>query len=172
MIRFSRKKIRGFNRKIRQLENWKKFILTYPFEKRNNKDPEIFRIHLRPFLWFNGKNPSVKLHEFLYKAFAEILIKLETDEKIVAQNLEIQLWLNYPRTIQSAVIVGTKDQFDLQNKKIDAKLTNLNLPKFFNGHFDEREFKIGNDVNYEFKISKDGKPIWTPHEKGDIWIVQ
>ncbi|RZJ67139.1 MAG: hypothetical protein EOO47_25125 [Flavobacterium sp.] len=99
-------------------------------------------------------------------------MKLKNKEGTTVQDLEIQLWLNYPRTIQSVVIIGTKKQIDLQNEKIDGKLTNLNPPKFFNGHFDKRKLKIGIDVNFQYKISKDGKPIWIPLKQGNIWIVQ
>jgi len=38
-----RKKIRGFQRKIRQLESWKSFIINYDFQ--NFKRKTIFRVN-------------------------------------------------------------------------------------------------------------------------------
>ena len=53
---FSRKKIRGFDRKLKQLEIWKNFILSYPPDKLTKASGQIFRIHLSPFYWNGDKN--------------------------------------------------------------------------------------------------------------------
>lgn len=170
MVKFSRKKIRGFKRKIKQLESWKNFILNYPIRNSTNA-PILFRIHLRPFYWFKNDNPSIYFHHFIYKAFEEIYLRLKNDEQFKTNSLDIQLWLFNPRTIKSKIMVGSKEQNDKKNMDIEAKSTNLNLPKLFNGHFENCVLKIGKDVNFEQRTEDDGTLSWTAHEKGSIWII-
>ncbi|RZJ53112.1 MAG: hypothetical protein EOO44_09570 [Flavobacterium sp.] len=170
MTKFSRKKIRGFKRKIKQLESWKNSILNYPI-RISNRAPISFRIHLRPFYWFKNENPSIYFHNFIYKAFEEIFLKLKNDEWFKTNSLDIQLWLFYPRTIKSIIIVGSKEQNDKKNVDIEAKSTNLNPPTLFNRHFDNCVLKVGKDVNFEQRTGDDGTLIWTSHEKGNIWII-
>ena len=172
MQTFSRKKIRGHNRKLQQLDDWKNSILKFPSDKFGFNPGQIFRLHLSPFHCFGYINLQGKFHRHLYKAYNEILKGLKDNQTIKDKGLIVQLWLFYPRTIRSLVIVAPKDKYDKRNSQVNAKDTNDNPPRLIRQSFKNKNWKIGEDNNFSMADQNSDEPIWLTHRQGDIWITE
>jgi len=172
MTTFSRKKIRGFYRKLQQLDDWKNSILSFPTDNFTKPSGQIFRIHLKPFYWYGDKNPHFKFHGHIYKAYADILQKLKDNEFVKHNKLIAQLWLFYPRTISSIIIVASHEQHQKRNGQIDAKETSLIPPKLFGDNFNAFKLKIGSDNVFELVDDNDENTNWLTRRQGDIWTVE
>jgi hypothetical protein len=92
---FSRKKIRGYNRKLNQLNSWKDFIISYDFEIINAAGI-IFRLYWGKIIWYRESIPNQRLHTLFFKAIHEVFESLKSNTKIKENNLSIQIWLFYP----------------------------------------------------------------------------
>lgn len=171
MTTFSRKKIRGFERKLKQLDNWKNNILSCPADVLGTPPKQIFRISLKKFYWSGDKNPHFKFHKHLYQAYSDILSKLKDNETVKKNKLTVQLWLYYPRTVRSLVIVAPQDQYLKRNSDINAKETKLLPPKVIRQAFQNHKWKIGNDNTFELDGPNDENAKWITHRRGDIWVV-
>ncbi|MBC7862242.1 MAG: hypothetical protein IAF38_04655 [Bacteroidia bacterium] len=172
MTKFSRKKIRGFDRKLKQLDRWKNFILTFPADNINKTAGVTFRIHLSPFIWFGDKNPHIKFHKHLYKAYFDILQKLKGNRDIINNDFKVQLWLYYPRTVRSIIFVGPEEQYQKRNGQIKPKETKLIPPRLFGNYFDEFTLKIGDDNIFESIDNNNENTEWLTHRQGDVWTVE
>lgn len=172
MTTFSRKKIRGFDRKLKQLDNWKNSILSFPADKLGTTPAQIFRIHLNPFIWYGDKNPHIKFHKYLYQTYSDIFSKLKDHETVKNNKLTVQLWLFYPQTIRSLVIVAPEDQRVKRNAKINATETKLLPPKIIGSVFSNQKWKIGDDKVFELVSTNDENSKWVTHRRGDIWVVE
>jgi len=168
MNAFSRKKIRGLDRKLKQLDAWKNFILDYPFSNETKTSGQIFRVQLSPFIWYQDKNPNIKFHKYLYEAYADILQKLKEKEVVKANKLTVQLWLFYPRTVRSLIIVATEEQKIKRNNEINATETMLSPPKIICQVFTKQRWKLGVDNVFE---TIEG-PMCLTHKIGDIWTAE
>ena len=171
MTTFSRKKIRGFDRKIKQLDSWKNFIISYPFEKMKATG-EIFRVHLPPFTWYSDQNPSVKFHIYFYKAYLEILKNLKDKETLIKKDMTVQLWLFYPRTVKSLIIIAPKDLYEKRNDQINSTLTKVNAPKYIQQFFNNYTLKTGVDNVFKSNNSLRENPDWKTIKLGDIWTIE
>lgn len=172
MTAFSKKKIRGFDRKLKQLDNWKKFIISNSKENFEKTDGQVFRIHLSPFYWYNDRNPHIKFHKHLYLAYFDILNRLKNDEFIKKNMLTVQLWLFYPRTIKSLVIVADKENYLKRNKLIKAEETKKSPPKLFDNNFDSFNLRLANDEVFEPIENNEKINDWRTHRLGEIWTVE
>ena len=172
MTAFSRKKIRGYDRKLRQLDLWKNHIISCPAEHLTTTSGRIFRIHLSPFYWYRDKNPHLKFHKHLYLAYLEILRKLVENEIVKKNNLTVQLWLFYPHTVRSLVIVSDMEHYQTRNESINALPTKESPPKLFNHYFDSFRLKRGDHNVFEPVDNIDSNTKWLTHRIGDIWTVE
>ena len=172
MTAFSKKKIRGFDRKLKQLDNWKKSIISCPTENLTKTNGQIFRIQLSPFYWYQDRNPHIKFHKHLYRAYLDILNQLKDNEFIRENKLTVQLWLFYPRTVKSLVIVADKENYLERNELIKAEDTKKSPPKLFSNNFDSFKLRLGNDNVFE-PIENNGEiSDWQTHRLGEIWTIE
>jgi len=172
MTTFSRKKIRGFDRKLRQLDDWKKIILAFPTNGYTKPSGQIFRIHLKPFHWYGEKNPNLKFHRHLYKVYADILQNLKNNEVIVQNNLRVQLWLFFPRTVRSLIIVAPYEHYEKRIKQIGAREVNISPPRLFGDYFKEFKLMLGEDIAFEAIDNNYENPKWLTRTQGNIWTVE
>jgi hypothetical protein len=172
MTKFSRKKIRGYARKLRQLVEWKNYIISYPNEDLAESSFHIFRIRLGPFYWYQNRNPHLKFHKHLYCSYLEILQKLNDNEILKKNKLSVQLWLYHPRTVKSLVIIAGKENLQDRVEIINALHTIERLPKLFNNYFDSFKLKISNDNVFKPLNKFDNNTEWLTIRLGDIWIVE
>jgi hypothetical protein len=172
MTTFSRKKIRGFKRKLRQLDEWKNYIISCPAEYLTRTSGQIFRIHLSPFYWYRERNPHLKFHKHLYQAYFEILQKLKENEVVKSNNLTVQLWLFYPHTVKSLVIVADHEYYQARNASIKSLPTKKRPPKLFNNYFDSLKLKLANHMVAEPVYKIESNKEWVTHRIGDIWTVE
>jgi hypothetical protein len=172
MTTFSRKKIRGYGRKLRQLEDWKNYIISYPTEYLSETSFQIFRIHLSPFNWYRGRNPHLKFHKHLYQACHEILQNLKDNDFIKNNNLRVQLWLFYPRTIKSLVIITDKENYLKRNERIKAFDTEKGPPNLFNKYFDTFRIKLADDNVFNPIATNNKNTEWQTLKVGEIWTIE
>jgi len=172
MTAFSRKKIRGFDRKLKQLDNWKKSIISCNEENLTKTNGQIFRIQLSPFYWYHDRNPHIKFHKHIYRAYFDILHQLKDNEFVRKNSLTVQLWLFYPRTVKSLVIVADKENYLERNKLINAQDTKKSPPRLFSNNFDSFRLKLGDDNVFEPIDSIEEISEWQTHRLGDIWTIE
>jgi hypothetical protein len=167
----SRKKIRGFNRKLKNLTKWKDYIISYPFKMPiNGKAPLTFRLHLPPYYWYYEINPPITYTREIFKAFAEINNSLQNNTLLRENNLEYQLWLFYPRTIKSSITIAPHETLkEIVNYMIQSESGEQPL-KIVEQAFPNYKWKVSKDRNFSSKSPGGLGPEWTTHEQGKIWI--
>ncbi|MES2836909.1 MAG: hypothetical protein V4667_05260 [Bacteroidota bacterium] len=173
MHKTSRKKIRGYIRKKKTLSNWMQYIVAYPFvELKVNAQPITFRLNLPPFYWFSEDNPPERFTNEIFQAFFEIEKSLDKNIHLKEKNLSFQIWLFYPRTIKSVIIVGTKERLDQFRKDTGQKDTNEIPPKIIGSVFQNRNWKIFLDKTFSSNDPNRNGPNWITHVHGKIWVIE
>jgi hypothetical protein len=164
----SRKKIRGYARKLKQLSQWKDFILNYSFESKDA--PHVFHMYLPPFSWYNLKNPPENFTRKILETFFEILKKLQENKRIRDLNLVSHIWLYNPRFFLSSVIVGTTEAYEKMERSMGAQEIKEIPPNLIDRVFNTNLWKKGNDVNFSSDNPNSDSPVWQKHIQGDIWV--
>lgn len=170
-MNFSRKKIRGYKRKIRKLNNWKEYIINYPFENVENSI-RIFRVYLRPFFWYRDLSPPFKFLPHILSAYQEIFEKLKSNKAIKDKNFSIQICIFYPRVVKSLVVVATEENINTIKKKMSVGPIRNNIPKIIYSYFPESTFKQGTEYIFHSDNPESEHPKWNKIKKGDIWIIE
>lgn len=171
MTKVSRKKIRGFKRKLKQIDQWKNAIVLYPFGQLNFSRGKIFRIHAKHLNWGDDINPNSKFYKYFYTAFFDILQNLKKNEILSKNEMTIQLWVFYPRVLQSLILIAPVDLYKKRNEMIGASETKTNPPKLIRQMFKNFSLKIGADNVFESSEPKNENAKWITHKLGDIWTV-
>ncbi len=128
-----RKKIRGFQRKIRQLESWKGFIINYDFE--NLKRKTVFRVNFGNYYWTKDLNIHHKLEKHFLNILSETLIALKENQTIIEANLIPKLWFYFPRTYKTIVVVGQLSDYQKMESQIELNLQTNRKPRYLMNHF-------------------------------------
>lgn len=170
MTKFSRKKLRGFDRKIKQLESWKTFIVSYPFDKLNSQG-KIFRVDLSPFVWYGDQNPNITFHKYFYLTLLDIFKNLKENKTINQNDWTVQLWLFYPRTVRSLIIVAPRNLYKKRNEELNLVKPDSKTPKLFGQLFDNHVLKIGADNVFQSHRPGLKGSDWLTLKHGDIWTV-
>jgi ribosomal 50S subunit-recycling heat shock protein len=114
----------------------------------------------------------MKFHSFFYKACLDILKNLKDNETLRKKEMTIQLWLFYPRTVKSLIIISPKDLYVKRNDQINASSTKVKPPKVIEQYFNNYTFKIGVDNVFKSNKPQTENPEWQTVKLGDIWTIE
>jgi hypothetical protein len=169
MIKTSAKKIRGYKRKLKQLERWKEFALNYNSEV-DKVIPLTFNLYLRPFYYFKQENPPIKFMKIVFATLAETLIKLNHDKELKKKGLVAHGWFYYPRMMLSKIILDFPEKYKLREQRMGATETDSYPPRILKETVDHCKWRMGEDVNFSTENSSSDNPTWIRHVHGYIWI--
>ena len=167
---FSRRKIRGYKRKLNQLKDWKEFIINYNYE--NNYEKLMFRVHWGKIVWYRATVPNQKLHLAFFEALNEIINSLSKNSVIKDSNLRIQLLIYYPRIQKSVVLVASTENTAELNSLIGLRDSNIKPPTIIGELFKGFSIKLADDDNFKYVDNKDFTYTWTKIRQGDIWVIE
>jgi hypothetical protein len=168
--KFSRKKVRGYQRKILQLEKWKNKVLSFTITDLTFRGGLIFRPNF--FYPSAAINPPIKLLPPLYKALLEILSELKSSEKIVQSNLIPQIWLFYPRINRSHVRIVSREKGNELLMAFGSKMAKA-APQWPISKFSSGEILyVGSDIIFKSQNPFQNDTKWSKIKMGDIWVAE
>lgn len=190
------KKIRGWKRRIRQVERWgeqiKQPYLSYFLSDRGRHTYE--RCYLSPFYRLNKRHPPLWFYKIIIKKFIEAFQSWEIIFKDLGQPHDLQLWLYDPAFINSEIICHKMQHFgDIKRFSWESDFAKpFPLTKLWSSEYDLTQFDwvLADDANIHFeddldyaefteddlladgyikKVQDDGNSYFTKRI-GDIWI--
>jgi len=163
----SRKKIRGYNRKLKQLTAWKEHLLNNKFTKSSKS---IFHLHLAPFYWYKAVSPPIKFTSHIIKMLSEVSYSLKENKSLKELELHSQVWIYFPRTILSNVIVAPLETIKDREMRSGANETTDTPPTVIKMAFLNNKWKQTKDVSFSSEDPSSNDPNWITHLQGTIWI--
>lgn len=126
-MKYSKKKIRGWNNKIKQLHSWKinvKRSIRYELE---NNSRLYYKIHLSSFLSLT----NYKIPTWYKKLIVNNLIVIYNEFEANLGNNDkyyLKIWLFENDILRSQVVYATNDYFNFYDKTFNIQAIKLNLP--------------------------------------------
>jgi len=193
---FQSKKIRGWKRRIRQIDRWGERIKEPNLEwfKREGTTHLYQRCYLSPFYMAERRHPPLWFYKLVIRKFIAAYEVWEQQLKQTGTPSDFMLWLYDPAFIQSEIIAwkveepGTLKRFVYESelkkpfpyKKFESKEYNLfdfdwiladDELVHFEDDFEYADFTLGDLLSdgYVKKIQGDNQ-IYYSKRVGDIWI--
>jgi hypothetical protein len=191
-----KKKIRGWKRRIRQVEQWGESIkqpyLNYFVSDHGSRTYE--RCYLRPFYSLDKRHPPLWFYKLILSKFVNAYFEWEKVFAKLGQPYDLQLWLYDPAYIRSEIICykmdegGERKRFvweadhpsPFPHDKFASPLYDLrqfdwiqseDADIFFEGdlEFEETTAEILLADGYRAKVQQ-GTEVYYAKKVGDIWI--
>lgn len=172
------RKIRGHNRRQKQIENWRKYSLTLDIENLIKYKKDYVKIWVHPWSGLSMKNsfypePNGKTKSLIVNALFDIYENWKNQLEQLGQNYYLKIWLHEPRISKSQVVCAIGDKvghygniFNVSNKKVDLNVksyskTNSKISTFnWKLHLDEDYVEISVADNVELVCI----------QKGFVWV--
>lgn len=115
-----KKKIRGHNRKLRQIELWRQNYLTLDIERLLERQSIYTKIYVHPWSSLNSGNsiipvPYGKTRQHIVNALLDIHDSWRNQLGKLGQPFYLKIWLFEPRFLTSQVVCALGDRIDYYN---------------------------------------------------------
>lgn len=111
------KKIRGFKRKIKQIEYWKHIHLIIDFENLNKYHKDYAKFRLYPWnpvamSMYNFPNPKGRIKKLILESFLEIYNSWNDQLKSLNKPYYLKIWLFEPNIYLSQIVCAIDEKID------------------------------------------------------------
>lgn len=100
----TRKKIRGWKRRIRQLDSWGKWILKPNLAHYHRGDCTYERCTLYPFYMLEKRHPPLWFYKLMIARFIDAYYSWDSVFKEMGEPYDLLLWLYDPSFIRSEIV--------------------------------------------------------------------
>lgn len=124
----NKKKIRGWKRRIKQIEQWKQRHIDLNIEQlcRNNRD--YVKLWIDPFYRLTRRNPPMWYSRLIFRAMIEVYSSWYQGLKQLNEPFYLKVWLHHPHFINSQIVVAFRECLDFYNKTFDKSNENKSFP--------------------------------------------
>ncbi|NQX67583.1 hypothetical protein HQN90_15785 [Paenibacillus alba] len=105
----NKKKIRGWKRKIKKIEQWKENTLNLDIENLNKYQRDYVKLWIDPFYRLTRRNPPTWYCRLLLKAMFEVYFNWNSEIKGINKDYYLKLWIYEPNFINSQIVVAVND---------------------------------------------------------------
>jgi hypothetical protein len=145
----NKKKVRGWKRQIRKLEQWKQNHLHLSL---NRYGYDYVKIWLDPFYRLQQRNPPVWFRRLIVAALIEIYDSWHKQLISLGEPFYLKIWFFEPHFIQSQVVAATGERIEYYENLFmpDTKSRKFPFEKYAHGNYDLSAFDWQLHVDEDF----------------------
>ncbi|MGG1661445.1 hypothetical protein [Brevibacillus sp. NRS-1366] len=157
----NKKKVRGWKRRIREVEDWKKRCIGLDLDTLLVDHKDYVKLWIDPWYRLVRRNPPQWLTRIIFKAMVEIYCSWHEKLRDLNEPFYLKIWLYHPSFTQSQIVVAIKEQIQYYESLFDRDLQSKKFPS----HFFAGEEITG---RFEWKLHKDASTYWLSELEEDI----
>lgn len=115
----NKKKIRGWKRKMKQIEQWKQRHLELDMEQLSRNNRDYVKLWMDPFYRLKKRNPPMWFARLWLAAMIEIYRSWAHQMNLVNEPYYLKIWLFDPNFIHSQIVVAFRDCLHFYDQTFD-----------------------------------------------------
>jgi len=158
----SKKKIRGWKRRMKQIEQWKQRHIDLDIEQLcQNKRDYVKLWGIDPFYRFTRRNPPIWYSRLILEAMIEVYQSWFGQMKRLNEPFYLKIWLYNPNFINSQIVVAFRECLHYYDNTFDKSNDKKAFPSHFYGDIPGLQ-----ELNWELAIDSDD--YWLSDLEEDI----
>lgn len=170
----NQKKIRGWRRRVKQIEQWKQHYLELDMEELERNHRDYVKLWIDPFYRLTRRNPPVWYARLLLAAMIEVYQSWSRQMRGLDEPYYLKIWLYHPHFINSQIVVAFREALHFYDHTFDPGNDNKAFPTQLYGTvpglqpfqwelaIDADRYWLSDlqeDINWGFKTEKDIEAI-------------
>lgn len=105
----NKKKIRGWRRRIKQIEQWKQRFIDLDLEELFHNNRDYVKLWIDPFFRLTRRNPPIWYSRLLLEAMIEVYQSWYEQMQRLNEPFYLKIWLYHPNFIHSQIVVAFRE---------------------------------------------------------------
>ncbi|WP_042163504.1 hypothetical protein [Paenibacillus gorillae] len=128
MRTFNIKKIRGWKRRIKQIEQWKLDYIHLDIEQLKSNQRDYVKLWIDPFYRLTRRNPPMWYSRLLLEAMIEVYRSWYQQMKGLNEPFYLKIWLYNPHFIHSQIVVAFRECLNFYDHTFDKSTDHKAFP--------------------------------------------
>ncbi|MGG3885056.1 hypothetical protein [Brevibacillus panacihumi] len=159
----NKKKIRGWKRKIKQIEQWKLRFLNLDIEQLNFNQRDYVKLWITPFYKLVRRNPPLWFSRMLLEAMIEVYHSWYRILSQLNEPFYLKIWLYHPNFINSQIVVAIRDCLNYYDEVFDKSNEEKKFPCEV---FGKKELLM----QFSWELYIDSKEYWFSEFQEDLQL--
>ncbi|MEW4369376.1 hypothetical protein [Paenibacillus kandeliae] len=125
----NKKKIRGWKRRVKQIEQWKQRYLQLDMDYIASYHRDYVKLWIDPFYRLERSNPPVWYVRLLLAAMMEVYHNWDQQMKQLNEPYDLNIWLYHPHFIHSQIVVACRNKLHFYDQTFERTATPIDLPQ-------------------------------------------
>lgn len=104
-----KKKIRGWKRHVRKIEQWKQRALHLDMDHLALHERDYEKLWIHPFYALERRNPPLWYRKLLLEAMIDVYLSWHDTMTKTNEDFHLKIWLYYPNFINSQIVVAYRE---------------------------------------------------------------
>lgn len=131
----NKKKIRGWRRRIKQIEQWKQRFIDLDIEELLRSNRDYVKLWINPFFRLTRRNPPMWYSRLLLEAMIEVYQAWYQQMKTLNEPFYLKIWLYHPNFINSQIVVAFRDCLHFYDNTFEKSNDKKAFPSQLYGKF-------------------------------------
>lgn len=148
---YNKKKIRGWKRRIKQIEDWKQRYIHLDIEQLERHHRDYVKLWIHPFYQLTKRNPPVWYARLIFGAMIEVYESWHKQLKLLNEPFYLKIWLYDPNFISSQIVVAFREQLHFYDHTFDLSPIQKDFPVYQYGkalYIQKFEWQLAIEADY------------------------
>ncbi|MFB9326192.1 hypothetical protein ACFFSY_09735 [Paenibacillus aurantiacus] len=156
----NKKKVRGWKRRIREVDMWKNNYLHLDIEELNRTQRKYLKIWLDPWNRLVKRTPPVWFSRIILQALLDVYNAWYKKLKATGEPFYLKIWLYSPNFVHSQVVCAVGDALNYYDDTFDKGTVRKEFPTKFSN--------LPNIESLEWELCLDSITYWDSELKENI----
>lgn len=124
----NKKKIRGWKRKVKRIEEWKQRFRELDMEELSRTHRDYVKLWIDPFYGLTRRNPPLWYSRLLLQAMVDMYQSWFEQMKALKEPFYLKIWLYDPHFIQSQIVVAYRECLNFYELTFDKSSDHRAFP--------------------------------------------
>jgi hypothetical protein len=179
----TKKKIRGWKRRLRKIESWKQRVINLDMDHLTNYQRDYAKLWIHPFYTIPRRNPPVWYNRILLKTMLEVYQSWHEYLSKLNEKFYLKLWIYDPHFINSQIVAAYEECLHYYDQTFDVPNQEKQFPYHKYTYLSEKlemfdwQLHIDSDIYTESDLIDNIQRGWTSESefkaiKGKAYKVQ
>jgi hypothetical protein len=146
----NKKKIRGWRRRIKQINQWKQRFIDLDVEQLFCNNRDYVKLWIDPFFRLTRRNPPMWYSRLLLEAMIEVYQSWYQQMKRLDEPFYLKIWLYHPNFIHSQIVVAFRDCLHFYDNTFEKSNDKKHFPTQLYGKINSLE-----EFKWEFALESE-----------------
>ncbi|HEY4430695.1 MAG TPA: hypothetical protein VGN87_06615 [Paenibacillus sp.] len=157
----NKKKIRGWKRRIKEIEQWKQRHIDLDIERLCRNNRYHVKLWIDPFYRLTRRNPPMWYSRLILESMIEVYQSWSLQMKRINEPFYLKIWLYNPNFINSQIVVAFRECLNFYDNTFDKSNDNKEFPSHLYG-------RILGLQEFKWELAIDSDDYWFSELQEDI----